>query len=132
MKRPVFLSVEDAVYIHDSTIRGEGGLGGIRDYALLESSVMMPQQQFGGRYLHKGIPAMAGAYLYHIVGNHPFHDGNKRTGAMAGFVFLDVNGFDLAASEKQLERTVQAVAAGNLSKSELAEWMRKHTKRRRA
>ena len=130
MKRPVFLSVEDAVCIHDSTIRSEGGFGGIRDYALLESAVMMPQQQFGGRYLHKGIPAMAGAYLYHIVGNHPFHDGNKRTGAMAGFVFLAVTGFDLAASDKQLERTVQAVAAGNLSKSELAEWMRKHAKRR--
>ncbi len=127
MKRPVFLSVEDVICIHSDTIEAEGGLDGIRDYGLLESAVMMPQQQFSRQYLHEDLPAMAAAYLYHITQNHPFHDGNKRAGAMSAFVFLDVNGVNLSAGEKQLEQTVLDVAAGRMSKSELIIWMRKHT-----
>ena len=128
MKRPTFLSVEDVICIHAETIEAEGGLDGIRDYGLLESAAMMPQQQFAGQYLHEDLPAMAAAYLYHITQNHPFHDGNKRAGAMSAFVFLDANGVNLSAGEKQLEQTVMAVAAGRMSKSELITWMRKHTK----
>ncbi len=128
MKRPTFLSVEDVICIHADTIGAEGGLDGIRDYGLLESAVMMPQQQFSGQYLHEDLPAMAAAYLYHITQNHPFHDGNKRAGAMSAFVFLDTNGVNLSAGEKQLEQTVLDIAAGKMSKSELIIWMRKHTR----
>ena len=131
MKQPKFLSVEDVIYIHADTAEQEGGLGGIRDYPLLESAVMMPQQQFEGRYLHKSIPAMAAAYLFHITRNHPFYDGNKRTGAMAAFVFLDVNGFDLTASAAALERLVLGLAGGEISKGQVVTWMREHSKRRK-
>jgi len=131
MTSPTFLSVEDVLCIHASTMEQEGGLGGIRDPGLLESAVMLPQQRFGGRFLHEDLPAMAAAYLYHITRNHPFTDGNKRVGVMAAFVFLDVNGVRLTATEKQLEKTVLAVAAGELSKAGLIDWMRKHTRPQR-
>ena len=57
-----FLSVDDVLAIHEDTIANEGGLAGIRDPGLLESAVLMPQQQFGGEHLHAGLPAMAAAY----------------------------------------------------------------------
>lgn len=128
MKRPTFLSTEDVLCIHADTIETEGGIGNVMDFGLFESAVMMPQQQFSGQYLHEDLPAMAAAYLYHITQNHPFHDGNKRTGAMSAFVFLDVNGVKLTAGEKRMKQTVLNVAAGRTSKSELITWMREHTR----
>ena len=82
-----FLSVDDVLAIHEDTMEHEGGLAGVRDPGLLESAVLMPQQQFGGQYLHAGLGAMAAAYLFHIAQNHPFNDGNKRAAAMAALVF---------------------------------------------
>ncbi len=123
-KRPVFLSLEDALFLHGDTLDNEGGLGGIRDLGLLESAVMMPQQQFDGKRLHPSPASMAAAYLFHIAGNHPFIDGNKRVAAMAAFVFLDVNGYELTATPKEFETTVFRVAAGAMSKHELTAWFR--------
>jgi len=130
MRLPTFLSVEDVLLIHAGTIAEEGGLAGVRNYGLLESAVLMPQQRFAGRYLHRDLPAMAAAYLYHICRNHPFLDGNKRAAAMAAYVFLDVNGLDLSAAPADLESTVLAVAAGDCSKLDLTRWMRRHCRRR--
>ena len=119
-----FLSVDDVLAIHEDTIANEGGLAGIRDPGLLESAVLMPQQQFGGEYLHDGLPAMAAAYLFHIAQNHAFHDGNKRTAALSALVFLEVNGVELLPEPDALERTTLAVAASRCRKEELAQWMR--------
>lgn len=128
---PRFLSVDNVLFLHTDTLRSEGGDAGIHDLALLESAVMMPQQQFGGEYLHPEIPAMAAAYLYHIACNHPFVDGNKRTAAMAAFVFLDANGYELTASEAQFEEMVLQVASGSMSKDDLTDWVKAHSRRRR-
>lgn len=128
---PAFLSIDNVLYLHEDAIRNEGGRGGIRDLALLESAVLMPQQQLGGEYLHPDLPAMAAAYLFHITSNHPFIDGNKRTGAMAAFVFLDANRYNLTASPDAFEQTVLEVASGTVSKDELTEWFRTHSQPRR-
>jgi len=129
--RPIFLSVDNVLYLHADTIKAEGGCEGIRDLALLESAVLMPQQQFGGEYLHADLPAMAAAYLFHICCNHPFLDGNKRTAAMAAFVFLDANRREMTASEAEFEHTVLQVAAGSVSKDDLTDWVRVHSRPRR-
>ncbi len=120
-----FLSVDDVLAIHDNTIAREGGLAGIRDPGLLESAVLMPQQQFGGQYLHHGQAAMAAAYLFHIAMNHAFHDGNKRTAALAALVFLEVNGVEVLPPPDDLEMITLRVAAGQCGKEELTEWMRR-------
>ncbi|MDA1044992.1 MAG: type II toxin-antitoxin system death-on-curing family toxin [Verrucomicrobia bacterium] len=127
---PVFLSVDNILYMHSDSIRTEGGCDGVRDVALLESAVMMPQQQFGGKYLHHGLAAMAAAYLYHIACNHPFVDGNKRTAAMAAFVFLDANGQELGATEAEFEELVLEVASSAISKDDLILWFTEHSYRR--
>lgn len=125
----LFLSVEDVLVIHENTIAAEGGAPGLRDAGLLESAVLMPQQQFGGRYLHPDGAAMAAAYLFHIVQNHAFYDGNKRTGALAALVFLDINGATKLPAPDALEQITLSVAAGETSKEELTAWMRKELAR---
>ena len=87
--------------------------------------MLMPQQQFGGEYLHDGLPAMAAAYLFHIAQNHAFHDGNKRTSVLAALVFLSVNGVTSLPESDELEKATLAVASSRWRKDELTEWMRR-------
>ena len=103
----------------------------VSDMGLLESALAMPQASFGGTFLHADHYEMAAAYLFHIVCNHPFVDGNKRTGMVAAVTFLDMNGywfdakdgFDLDAA---LESLVLSVACGETAKEEIAAFFRKH------
>ncbi len=120
-----FLSVDDVLAIHEDTIEHEGGKAGLIDAGLLESAIMMPQQRFGGKYLHPTLASKAAAYLFHIAQNHPFHDGNKRAAAMAALVFLEVNGVRRLPTPKGLQRITLSVAAGETTKEELTEWMDK-------
>lgn len=119
-----FLSVDDVLTIHADTLAHEGGLAGLRDPGLLESAVMMAQQQFGGQYLHEDLAAMAAAYLFHIAQNHPFNDGNKRAAVMSALVFLDVNGVTNLPDPEVLEVTTLRVASSQMNKSGLTAWMR--------
>ncbi len=119
-----FLSVEDVLLIHQDTMEHEGGGRGVRELALLTSAVMMPQQCFAGEYLHPDLAAMAGAYLFHLCRNHRFIDGNKRASAMAMLVFLDVNGCTVLPRQEDLEKTTFAVAAGELTKEQVTNWLR--------
>jgi death-on-curing protein len=123
---PDFLSLAEVLEIHRDQIERYGGKTGIRDLGLLQSALAMPAAGFGNRYLHGDLFEMAAAYLFHIVRNHPFVDGNKRTGAVAALVFLSLNGMEIEASEDIFEQTVRAVAEGNTDKSAIAEFFRGH------
>ncbi len=90
-----FLTVEVVLALHQRQLDRFGGGAGLRDRGLLESAIAQPQASFGGTFAHDGLFAMAAAYLFHIVSNHPFVDGNKRAGLLAAQVFLDVNGVTL-------------------------------------
>lgn len=126
MKEPLFLGLDEVVDIHRDQIERYGGHPGIRDWELLQSAAAMPAAGFGEDYLHADIYEMAAAYLFHIVRNHPFVDGNKRTGAVAALVFLLMNGIDLHASEESLENMVRSVADGKMDKAGIAAFFRKH------
>lgn len=117
-----FLNVENVLQLHDDSLENEGGLRGLRDLALLQSAVAMPQQQFGGQFLHAGVSEMAAAYLFHIAANHPFLDGNKRAAAFSALSFLDLNGIEDLPDPLELERVTLAVADGTMGKDELTEW----------
>jgi death on curing protein len=119
-----FLSVDDVLLLHQSTTQEEGGLAGLRDLGLLESAVMTPQQQFAGQFLHEDLAAMAAAYLFHLVRNHPFLDGNKRVGALALLIFLDGNSVRRLPPSPALERITLEVAEGHCGKEELTKWLR--------
>lgn len=127
MTEPRFLSVEDVTDIHADQIERYGGTLGVRDVELLQSAIGMPEAGFGNQHLHADIFEMAAAYLYHIVQNHPFIDGNKRTGTMASFVFLKLNGLTLDADESAFESLVLKAAQGQIVKSAIAEFFRKHS-----
>ena len=128
MSGPLFLSFEDVGEIHADQIRRYGGGLGIRDVELLHFALGMPEAGFGHQYLHADLFEMAAAYLYHIVQNHPFIDGNKRAGAMAAFVFLKLNGLMLEADESVFETLVLQVAQGQVGKDAIAEFFRENTK----
>lgn len=111
-----FLSLDDVLEIHRDQIKRYGGSLGIRDMELLQSAVAMPAAGFGNEYLHKDIFEMAAAYLFHITQNHPFVDGNKRTGAVAAIVFLAMNDVEFIADEDEVEVFVRSVATGKCDK----------------
>lgn len=117
---PVFLDVEDVLEIHAEQLEVFGGGAGLRDRGLLESAVAQPQASFGGEFAHDGLFEMAAAYLFHIVQNHPFVDGNKRVGLLAAIVFLDVNGISLAHPSDVLYELTMGVAEGRIQKAAIA------------
>ena len=131
MKRePVFLTLTETIEIHEYQIKHFGGTNGLRSLDLLKSAIGMPASTFNGNYLHPTIPDMAAAYLFHIVENHPFLDGNKRVGTMSALIFLELNGYDFDASDKELTEVVLQVAAGKMSKDGLSLFFRQYSCRR--
>src|SRR6185437_12902547 len=106
MEPIAFLTIDEVLELHLKQIELFGGSAGLRDRGLLESAIAQPSQTFACAYLHEDIAAMAAAYLFHIVSNHPFLDGNKRTGTDAAVVFLDLNGYELDVEDEPLVQLV--------------------------
>lgn len=127
---PTFLSLAEVLEIHQDQIARYGGEPGIRDLELLKSALAMPAATFGGAFLHTDICEMAAAYLFHLVQNHPFVDGNKRVGAVAAIVFPALNGHDFDAQAGALHDFVLAVACGESPKANTALFLRKHSRPR--
>jgi death-on-curing protein len=117
---PDFLEVEEVLELHAAAIARFGGSDGVRDRGLLESALAQPQFSFGGQLVHEGLFAIASAYLFHIVRNHPFIDGNKRAGLLAAVVFLDLNGIGIEHPSDSLYDLTMGVAEGRLDKSAVA------------
>lgn len=113
---PEFLDIEDVLELHALQLARYGGAAGIRDQGLLESALAQPRATFGGEYVHEDLFAMAAAYLFHIVQNHPFVDGNKRTGLLSALVFLDLNGIGIEHDSPALYELTLGVADGSVSK----------------
>jgi death-on-curing protein len=116
--------------IHDDQIREHGGVPGIRDESGLESALARPQQ----KWHYAGPtdpPALAAAYTFGLVRNHPYRDGNKRIGFLAMATFLELNGYDLAATDAEVVAEIVALADGRFSEDALADWIRQHRSRQR-
>lgn len=121
---PVFLTLGEILEIHQDQIDRYGGISGIRDIRLLQSTIAIPAASYGGQFLHSDVFEMAAAYLFHISRNHPFVDGNKRTGAVAAMVSLALNGIELDAEEDEFEKIVQQVAEAKAGKETVATFLR--------
>ena len=124
MSDPIWL-FESAVLIAQKTsISIHGGSPGIRDRGLLESALSRPRNIF--QYGNSDIFDLAAAYTAGIVKNHPFVDGNKRAGFLAGLASLELNGRRFMASESDATQAIVGVAAGNLTEEQLANFFREY------
>ena len=126
MKEPCWLTREECLALHDMMLSHYGGMAGVRDENLLESALARPQQ-----LLHYGRPEMAelaAAYAAGIVKNHPFLDGNKRTGFMLGAGFLERNGFEFFGTEAEAVLHTLALAAGEMTEAAYAGWLQANSR----
>ena len=121
MKEPYWLTREECMALHGMMLSQYGGLSGVRDENLLESALAKPQNLFA--YGKPSMAQLAASYAVGVVKNHPFLDGNKRTGFMLGAGFLERNGCRFAASEAEAALRTLALAAGEMSEAEYAEWL---------
>ncbi|MGD9723565.1 MAG: type II toxin-antitoxin system death-on-curing family toxin [Pirellulales bacterium] len=124
----IFLAIESILEIHRFQIERYGGIVGVRDVQLLQSAVAMPAAQFDGQFLHADLFEMAAAYLFHIVQNHPFLDGNKRVGAAAAATFLEMNELPLLASPDDYAELTLSVARGEVDKAVIADFFRANSR----
>lgn len=127
MREPYWLSREECLALHDMMLSQYGGIAGVRDENLLESALARPRQLFA--YGTPDMAEMAAAYAAGIVKNHPFLDGNKRTGFMLGAGFLERNGFEFHATEADAALRTLALAAGEMDEAEYVTWMKANSKR---
>jgi len=125
---PVFLTLAEVIELHGRMVDEFGGSPEVRDIGLLQSAIAMPMAQFGGQYLHAELASMAAAYMFHIVSNHPFVDGNKRAGAVAARVFLLVNDATFEPGEEEYGDLVVGVASGTLGKDDAIAFFQKHVR----
>lgn len=123
---PRWISREICLAVHDMLLSQYGGCAGLRDSGLLDSALARPLQMKA--YGSPSLPELAAAYAAGIIRNHPFLDGNKRTGFMLGSGFLELNGMEFFASEAEAVIKTLALAAGELTEETYAEWLGKNSR----
>lgn len=131
MKEPRWIATDEALALHGMQLAAFGGPPGVRDEGLLESALARPRHRFTYKTT-PSLPELGAAYAFGIVQNHPFADGNKRTGLVVAFVFLELNGMEVRASEEDAYEIFLSLAAGRLTESALAEWLTENSRRVRS
>jgi death-on-curing protein len=124
-----FLDLEDVLAIHADQISRYGGNCSVRDMGLVESAIAVAQASFAGQFAHVNIYEMAAAYLYHLVMNHPFVDGNKRTGTVCAIAFLKLNGINVKMNNEKLSDFVIEIAKGQKNKTEITKFLKQNSHR---
>jgi death-on-curing protein len=127
MKEPYWLTREECLALHEMMLSQHGGSEGLCDENMLESALARPRQLFA--YGKPTMSDFAASYVCGLVKNHPFIDGNKRTGFMLGAGFLERNGYEFHASEAEAVVRTLALAAGELSEAEFSAWLKANSRR---
>lgn len=123
----ISLTEKQVLSVHSMMIRATGGLDGIRDKGLLDSALNAPFQTFDGKKLYPALLSKAAVMCRSIISNHPFVDGNKRTGIHAMLIFLELNGIKPEYSQSELIESGLGVAAGQLGYDDILNWLVEHT-----
>jgi death-on-curing protein len=131
MSEPVWLELDVVLALHDMQLAAFGGPAGLRDAALLESALYRHRNVLFYAADPPSLARLAAAYAFGIVENHPFVDGNERTGLVVSFTFLKLNGQKITASEEDAYQTFLTLASGGLSEEALADWMAANSQRER-
>ena len=127
--KAVYLTAERILQIHSMLIDETGGSHGLRDHNAILSVEQMPQQTAFGKELYPSVFLKAAVYARSIIMNHPFIDGNKRTGVTSAFVFLEWNGYESTAKEGEVEEFALKVVTEKFSLEIIADWFKKHSKK---
>ena len=122
-----YVPKEVVLTIHADLLQRYGGKPGLRDPGLLDSALAQPKMTVGGKFAHKTLFDKAAAYGFHVCKNHPFIDGNKRVAFVLMDVFLQQNGWEIKAAEEDAYTIIMALASGQLSKAQLATWLKEHS-----
>ena len=125
---PVWIRPEIVRAVHSRQLAEHGGTDGVRDEGLLDSALARPKNLFAYSSDPPDLGALAAAYAFGLVKNHPFVDGNKRTAFVVWRVFLMLNGEDLEATKEEKYLTFLRVADGSVSDEELSDWIRSHSR----
>jgi death-on-curing protein len=126
MKEPVWLQRIDNLAIHEMMLAQHGGLAGVLDEGLLESALAKPQNLFA--YGSPTLADLAAGYAAGIIHNHPFLDGNKRTGFLMAATFLELNGMVFTAAEESVVETTLMLAADDLEEAGYAAWLKANSR----
>jgi death-on-curing protein len=126
-----FLTLEDVLALHDELIHRYGGTSGLRDAGLLEAALAMPQAGFGGRYFHEFPHEMGAAYLFHLVRNHAFIDGNKRVAFACAILFFKLNLVSYSMTEEAAVNLTLGAASGQIDKAAVVAFLLKHVRIRK-
>ena len=121
-----YLTLSEALELHRRVIGQSVGAIGVLNLDALESALAQPRMTFGGKDLYPSIVDKAAALGYSLIQNHPFLDGNKRTGHAAMEVFLFLNNFEIQSSVDEQERIVLQVASGKMDRQALTFWLGDH------
>jgi len=124
-----YLTLGEVLDLHRRVMEQSGGADGVRDLGGVESAVAQPQMTFGGDELYPTIESKATALCFSLVMNHPFVDGNKRIGHAAMETFLVMNGFEIVAAIDDAEKIILTLAAGELTREEVLEWVTSNVRR---
>jgi len=125
---PKWLGVESVLVMHEEQLAEHGGASGFRDLGLLDSALARPRNAWS--YGQSDLVALAALYAAGIMRNHPFIDGNKRTGFLAAYAFLYVNGQEIVANEAEVIVQCLSLAAGEIDDAEFAAWLRENVQPR--
>lgn len=121
-----YLTLMEVLALHHKIMEQSGGVFGTRELGLLESAIAQPLMTFGGEALYPTVLDKAIALGFSIIMNHPFIDGNKRTGHAAMETFLILNGMEIIAAVDEQEQVVLALASGELKREGFYEWLKQH------
>jgi death on curing protein len=127
MKRPVWVLRDTVLALHEQSLVEFSGTAGIRDEGLLDSALAKPENLFA--YGKPTIFDLAASYGFGLVKNHPFIDGNKRAGFIVAVIFLELNGYHFQATEAEAAVRTLALAAGEMSETEFAAWLKSNSRR---
>src|SRR5271154_5232634 len=127
MPEPIWIAEHEVLTLHNRLLALDGGASGVRDAGLLQSALARPRQlhSYGN---NPDVIDMAAAYISGIVRNHPFVDGNKRTGFVVGILFLELNAAHFTAPEEPAAQAILSLAAGTLDEPSLVSWLRANIK----
>ena len=121
-----YLTLNEVLEVHRQVMAQSGGAEGLLHLPALESALAQPQMTFGGEDLYPTLVDKAAALGYALIKNHPFLDGNKRTGHAAMEVFLVLDGYEIRAAVDEQEHVMLQVAASEIEREEFTTWLRTH------